>query len=136
MYAFYSAILNACTEQQQQDEIKSVHWSRHLLARIVSVTKAKGIIGCRSLTRTSRMSPPTPSDTVLGSVWDWPDDPSVLLLDTFPKEQREALLRRATGHTRHVWIVRMVGRDKHHPSTIVALSAAGHNCTPDYPKAV
>ena len=48
--AFYTAILNACAEQQQQDERKSVHWSRHLLARVVSVTNAKGIIGCRSVT--------------------------------------------------------------------------------------
>ena len=113
--AFYTAILNACTEQQRQDEIKSVHWSRHLLARIASVTKAKGIIGCRSVTYHPHFAwyvSPTPSDTVLGSVRDWPDDPSVLLLDTFPKEQHEALLRRATGHTRHVWIVRMVGRDE------------------------
>ena len=111
----YAAILQACVEQQQQDDAKSIHWSRHLLTSMANVTKARGIIGCRSVTYHPHFAwyhSPTASDTALGSVQTWPDDSCILLLDAFPKEAREALLRRATGHTKHVWVLRMVERNE------------------------
>ena len=37
----YAAILEACGEQQRQDDVKSIHWSRHLLASMAAVTKAR-----------------------------------------------------------------------------------------------
>ena len=94
--AFYTAILNACAEQQRQDEIKSFHGNRHLLARIASVTEAKGIIGCRSVAyhpHFALYASPTPSDTVLGSVRDGPDDPSILPFPRISMKHFSAVLR-------------------------------------------
>ena len=111
----YAAILVACGEQQRQDEVKSIHWSRHLLASMAAVTKARGIIGCRSVTYHPHFAwyhSPSASDTALGSVHIWPDDPCILILDAFPTAEREALLRRATGHTKHVWVLRMAERNE------------------------
>ena len=111
----YAAILDACVEQQRQDDANSVHWSRHLLASMVTVTKARGIVGCRSVTYHPHFAwyhSPTASDVTLGSVQCWPDEPCILLLDAFPKEARKALLRRATGHAKHVWVLRMVERNE------------------------
>ena len=112
--ALFAALLEACTDQQHQDEIRSVHWNRHLLACIARITKAKGLIGCRSVTFHPHFwwySSVTPADTVLGAVLDWPSESGILLLDAYPPSARSALLRRAGGHVRHVWVIRMVGPD-------------------------
>ncbi len=45
--AFLSALVNACKAQQRQDDVWTVHWSRHFLACIARITGARGLVGCR-----------------------------------------------------------------------------------------
>ena len=110
----FGAILGACTDQSLQDEGQSVMWSRHFLACIAKITNAKGIIGCRSVTfhpHFQWFQSLSASDGILGSVDCWPADPCVLLLDAYPNGEREGIIRRAVGHQKHVWVLRMVDRD-------------------------
>ena len=107
----YEAISAACADQLRQDAANSVHWNRHLLARVARITRARGLIGCRSVTFHPHFwwySSPTASDEALGSVRDWPADCAVLLLDAFSPEERPTVLRRAAGHAAHIWIMRLV----------------------------
>ena len=120
---FYAAILTACTDQQHQDNVRSVLWSRHLLACIVHITKAKGVVGCRSVLYHPHFQwfqSPLASDTALGSVLNWPEECCVLLLDAYPGDEREAIIRCAMGHRKHVWVLRMVDRAEE--------SSADHRC--------
>ena len=108
--ALYAALMVACLDQQSQDEARTVHWNRHLLACIARITKARGLIGCRSVTFHPHFwwySSLTPGDSVLGAVLDWPAESGILLLDAFPPLERRDLLRRAAGHVQHVWVLRM-----------------------------
>ena len=105
-----AALMEACMDQQRQDETRTVHWNRHLLACIARITKARGLIGCRSVTFHPHFwwySSLTPGDSVLGAVLDWPAESGILLLDAFPPLERRELLRRAAGHVQHVWVLRM-----------------------------
>ena len=107
----YEAISAACADQLRQDAANSVHWNRHLLARVARITRARGLIGCRSVTFHPHFwwySSPTASDEALGSVRNWPADCAVLLLDAFSPEERPTVLRRAAGHAAHIWIMRLV----------------------------
>ena len=52
------------------------------------------------------MSPDQP-DQALGAKTDWPPEICVLLLDAFPPARRADLLRRAFGHRKHVWVIRL-----------------------------
>ena len=111
----YAALMVACKDQQSQDETRTVHWNRHLLACIARITRAKGLIGCRSVTFHPHFRwycSLTPGDTVLGAVLDWPAESGILILDAYPPIERKALLRRAAGHVRHVWVMRMAERDE------------------------
>lgn len=106
----YAALMEACMDQQRQDEMRTVHWNRHLLACIARITEARGLIGCRSVTFHPHFwwySSLTSGDSVLGAVLDWPAESGILLLDAFPPLERKALLRRAAGHVQHVWVLRM-----------------------------
>jgi hypothetical protein len=105
-----AALMEACMDQQRQDETRTVHWNRHLLACIARITKARGLFGCRSVTFHPHFwwySSLTPGDSVLGAVLDWPAESGILLLDAFPPLERWELLRRAAGHVQHVWVLRM-----------------------------
>ena len=113
--ALYAALMVACLDQQSQDEARTVHWNRHLLACVARITKAKGLIGCRSVTFHPHFrwySSLTSGDTVLGAVLDWPAESGILILDAYPPLERKALLRRAAGHVRHVWVMRMAEQNE------------------------
>ncbi len=78
---FLDSLLAVCFAQQRQDCTRAVHWSRHLLACIARVTKAKGLIGCRAV----NFHPhswwfSSPEDKALGLLRTWPVDVCVLLL--------------------------------------------------------
>jgi ribonuclease HI len=106
--AFLDSLLAVCLAQQRQDAARAVHWSRHLLACIARVTGAKGLIGCRAVTyHPHYWWFSSPEDEALGSLRMWPVDVCVLLLDAYPPEDRNAVLRRAFGHGNQVWILRL-----------------------------
>ena len=108
--AFLTALMRSCDSQLQHDEVQPAHLSRHLLANLARVTKAKVLVGCRSVTYHAHYqwySSPEPSDVALGSTQDWPHEICVCLLDAFRPERRADLLRKAFGHPALVWIVRL-----------------------------
>ena len=110
--AFLEALLATCVLQQHQDNVRAIHWSRHLLACVAGITGARGLIGCRAVTFHPHYwwySSPEEEDA-LGSLRNWPVDECVLILDAYLPKDREAVLRRAFGHWAHVWILRLVER--------------------------
>ena len=61
-------------------------------------------------------SSPDLSDSVLGSVQEWPVASALLLLDSFDPSNREQIIQQAADHNTEVWILRL---DK--PSNSAAL---------------
>lgn len=120
--------MRACVDQLRQDEVREVHWSRHLLACLARITGARGLIGCRSVKFHAHFwwySSPTAGDEALGAVRDWPAESGILLLDAYPPPDRKGLLRRAAGHARHIWVLRMIGRDEASSADLEALVSLG-----------
>ena len=108
--AFLVALMRSCAAQRDQDNTRAVHWSRHLLAAVARATGARGLIGCSAVTRHPHFwwfSSPDAGDVALGSVEEWPREGCVLLLDAYPWEQHDALLRKAFGHADLVWVIRL-----------------------------
>ena len=108
--AFLSALVSACNAQQCQDDVRTVHWSRHFLACIARITGARGLVGCRPVTFHPHywwFSSPDQCGEPLGSQCDWPAEDCVLLLDAYQPTEREEVLRRAFGHAAQVWILRL-----------------------------
>ena len=97
--------------QQEQDLTRAIHWSRHLLACLAQATEARGLVGCRAVTRHPHFfwfSSPDSDEEVLGSVENWPQEGCVLLLDSYAWDQHEGMLRKAFRHKDLVWVLRAV----------------------------
>ena len=108
--AFLEALLATCVLQQHQDNVRAIHWSRHLLACVAGITGARGLIGCRAVTFHLHYwwySSPEEEDAI-GSQREWPAEECVLLLDAYLPRDREAVICRAFGHGAHVWVLRLV----------------------------
>ena len=107
---FLNAVARSSKAQTLHDSTRAVHWSRHLLAALERATGARGLVGCRAVTRHPHYwwySSPDALDSELGSVTDWPREGCILILDAFPPDEHETILRRAFGHDDLVWIIRL-----------------------------
>jgi hypothetical protein len=101
-----------CLAQRQADLQHHVQWSRHLLACLQKSTGATLLIGASAVTYNLNphfqyFSSPIPGDSEFGAVLNWPDEPALLLLESFAPDSRQTILQSASTHAAEVWILRL-----------------------------
>ena len=107
---FLQHVARSCRAQQDADVRHCVPWSRHLLASIRQITGSELVIGASAVTYNPHFAyfySPFLSDTLIGSVSEWPQVPALLILDSFEPLIRPRLLDQAAHHRPGIWILRM-----------------------------
>jgi hypothetical protein len=107
---FMRNVITSCYSQQQADEDYYVPWSRHLLACLRGILAVDFIVGTRAVTSNPHFQhffSPVETDSYLGALTDWPQQPALLLLDCFEPEKRSIVLEQAAQHGHSVWILRL-----------------------------
>jgi len=102
-------LATSCRSQDQADSEYHVPWSRHLLACLCHQLKVELLVGARAVAYNPHFHhfvSPESVDSSLGAVTQWPAQPALLLLDSFPPHHRSSVLRRAREHCCAVWILR------------------------------
>ena len=106
---FLETLCASCLAQEQADASYQVHWSRHFLACICTITGVELLVGARAVTYNPHFQQfysPSPGDVQLGGVDQWPPVPALLLLDSFDPDTRHGVLQQAFKHPKEVWVLR------------------------------
>ena len=108
--SFLQAVLASGERQRIADLSYQVPWNRHLLACLRYKLGVNLLVGSRAVTFNPHFpyfSSPDVSDSVLGSVQQWPVASALLLLDSFEPSKREQIIQQAAEHNNEVWILRL-----------------------------
>ena len=124
---FLVAIRASCLSQRRADSTHHVHWNRHFLACLRTITQADLLLGARAVTfhpHFRHFHSPCAGDTALGAVdmMQWPAVPALLILDSFEPSSRREILRRASLHVRATWVLR---QEKPSPAAAADKQALG-----------
>jgi hypothetical protein len=89
--SFMQNVVASCHSQEMADDEYYVPWSRHLLACLRRTLAVDFIVGTRAVVSNPHYKhffSPIETDSSLGAVTDWQQQPALLLLDCFAPDDR------------------------------------------------